>query len=333
MVLVRTFVVASFLAILFGVTAARAQSGKGPPPTAREQERTARYNEGLALAQAGRWEEALPKFQEVVAIRSHPRALVALATAEEKTGRLTAAKRTYAKTQVDARSTGENELAERATSALAALESLLPHVVLRFPSGASDAAVTLDGAPVGASPQGIEVDPGEHRIVVAAAHSRPFEHTFRIAQAERREILVELTPTETQGTNVGMAPAGPPPDRPMARRPPIAVWILGGAGIAATAAGLVVRASAQSDYEDAQGRCVNHRCPLNDDVSQGNTARDRMLTGSILAGVGVTAMAGAGVWWALAATKPGRAGDPPVALSVRAHASTDGCWVRLNGAF
>src|SRR5260370_40799587 len=131
---------AGVLAVALVASPGYAQGADTRPAAAREQERAALYNEGLALVDAGRWDEALHKFQAVVAIRSAPRALVALALAQEKTGKWTAARRTYLKTQADARETGENEIAERASSSLAALAVVMPRVLRRFAAATAHAA-------------------------------------------------------------------------------------------------------------------------------------------------------------------------------------------------
>src|SRR5450631_3529256 len=67
-----------------------------------EARRSALYRDGVSFADAGRWEEAVAKFREVVAIRSAPPALFTLGQAEEHVGRYVSAKRAYAKAQSDA---------------------------------------------------------------------------------------------------------------------------------------------------------------------------------------------------------------------------------------
>jgi hypothetical protein len=307
-----------------------AQGGRA----SREQERTSLYAEGLALAETQRWEDALLKFEQVVAIRSAPRALFALATAQEKTGRLTIAKRTYLKAQADAGQTAEKEMVERVTSALATLESRMPRVLLRLPSGVTGAAVSLDGVPVDVKPEGIEIDPGEHRIVVAVAGHLPYEKTFPIAEGQRKELFVETNPDARPSAMIP-APLVKMPDstRDSGPNPPLPVWILGGAGVVATTIGLIVRANGASDYDDAKAQCSEYpRCTSNDVVTNGNSGRDRMRVGGIVAAVGGVTVVGAGVFWALAASGSRRTSEPH-ALSVRAQASADGCELRLNGAF
>ena len=95
---------------------ARSTAAEGPafPDRAKEQERTSLYREGVSLAEAGRWDEELKRFERVVAIRSAPPALVALATAQEKTDKLASAKRTFLRAEADARAAGDADLAQKA---------------------------------------------------------------------------------------------------------------------------------------------------------------------------------------------------------------------------
>src|SRR3954466_7796473 len=114
----RFFAVAAGMLAMSAVASPALGQAETRPTAVREEERTALYQEGLALAETGRWEDALSKFEKVVAIRSAPRALFALARAEEKSGRWTRAKRTYVKTQTEAEAAQESKLVEEATGAL-----------------------------------------------------------------------------------------------------------------------------------------------------------------------------------------------------------------------
>src|SRR5262245_16871793 len=118
---VRALLLVTVAALGVRGRAARAQETV-LPDEAIERERTGLYKEGVALAEAGRWGEALERFQHVVAIRSAPRALMALAAAEEHVGRLVSAKRTYGKARDDARAEKDDALTTKADAALVALE-------------------------------------------------------------------------------------------------------------------------------------------------------------------------------------------------------------------
>lgn len=78
--------------------------------------------------------------------------------------------------------------------------------------------------------------------------------------------------------------------------------VLGGAGVAASVVGLVLRVTGQNVYDDAVRTCAGDPpyCVSQNDVQRGNDARSRMIAGTITAGVGLAAIAGAGVWWAVA---------------------------------
>jgi PEGA domain len=248
---------------------------------------------------------------------------------------LTAAKRTYLKTQADARDTGETEITQRVSSSLAALELVMPKVVLRVAAAPGGAALTLDGVPIGATAEPIEVDPGEHRVVATATGHQPFERTFEISPRERKEILVELKREPVaDAPRTAETAQGSAPDRDASwSPPPLPVWILAGAGVAATAAGLIVRIEGKSDYDQAvnDGCAGGKICPTQGAADSGNGARDRMIVGSVVAGVGGLAIVGAGVWWGLSA---GSARHPSGgSVSARVSPSADGCSLLVKGNF
>ena len=66
------------IALCLGTSVAAAQ----PQTPDREAERTALYEEGVKLAEASHWPEAVERFQRVVAIRSAPRVRFTLGEAQ-----------------------------------------------------------------------------------------------------------------------------------------------------------------------------------------------------------------------------------------------------------
>src|SRR5262249_45198642 len=150
---------------------------------------------GVALAQAGQWEAARAKFERVVALRSAPRALFALATAQEKLGRFASAKKTYGAARVGAHWSGDGELERRAEAAIAAIEPHQSRIAIRLTGDVAGAQVTLDGGVVQATEQGVEVDPGDHFLVVSAAGRQTFEQRLHVAESGRQEVIVPLRPT------------------------------------------------------------------------------------------------------------------------------------------
>jgi tetratricopeptide (TPR) repeat protein len=285
---------------------AQAQSAGdiAPPSGAREQERTALYRQGLALAEEGRWSEALVKFELVVAIRAAPPALVALARAQEEVGRLALAKRTYHRVLEEAHATPTAPaLVEKATAAITSLEARVPRVVVRIPANVVSPQATIDGQSIAVDARGAEVDPGRHQVVVSASGKTPFEATIVVDQRQVKEIVAVLTPAPSSADERPRAISAVPPANE-ARASEAASdggstrWVLAGGGAAALIAGGIIYGLARSDYNRAASQCPTKiDCPA-DVGTRGNDARTRMFTGEIVGGVGLFAVVGAAGWWA-----------------------------------
>ena len=303
---------------------------------AKEQERTSLYREGVSLAEAGRWDEAQKRFERVVAIRSAPAALVALATAQEKNDKLASAKRTFLRAEADARAGGDADLAQKAERALAALDGRIPRIVVVLPPGTSDARVSVDGSAALVDPKGIEADPGEHRVIVEVPGRPSVEERFVLAPNQRKEITV---PFASDGSRDSAAVGASNPIAAsgdgVSAGPPLASWILGAAGVTASVVGLVVRFNAEAHYDQISPQCLPDGCSSQTQVDEGNAAVDRMLVGSVVAGAGVGLVAGAGLWWALssAASKSETPRAAATAISVAPAPLYRGGGVVLRGAF
>jgi hypothetical protein len=301
--------VAPWLPIVAVLAVPRVAFAAGDPPAGddAERERTTAYAEGVALANAGRWEEAEKRFRRVVAIRAAPPALFTLGQAEEHTGELASAERTYDAALVGARAAGNTEVAEACRRALAAIGPRVPRVVVRLASPAPGAAVTIDGVSV-ASDQATKLDAGEHVVAAQAPGRKPFQTRAKVAPGQSLEVTIQLDPLAAPPPPAGPeAPSSAPPAEARSRLP-LGPLVLGGAGVVATIAGIVVRFAGQSSYDSASGQCGSGGCPQQSTVDAGNGARTQMLVGTIVAGVGIAAVAGAGAWWWSVGTSSGSAG-------------------------
>ncbi len=299
-----------------------------PQPTAGEAQRTALFEEGLHLAEAGRWAEAVERFQRVVAIRSAPRARFTLGQAEEKSGRLASAKASYALSLEEARQTGDEEAAGAAGAALAAIERRVPRLVVQLPPGVAGAQTSVDGRHVELSDQGMELDPGEHRVVVRAPGHKPFDQAVATSEGRTTELRVQLEPELKAAEKASSAEAAVPranvSDDPGLNEdpwgPPAGAWILGTAGLAATAGGAVLYVIGQGAYDEAAAACSEAGCAAPGNADDGNAARGQMIAGDVVLGVGLGALAGAAVWWAVSAgqapTEPAR---PRLGLAVNSN--------------
>jgi hypothetical protein len=272
---------------------------------AKEEERTALYREGVLLAEGDRWGDALQRFERVVAIRSAPPALVALATAQEKVGKLASAKRTYRDAGAQARALGDVALVARADKALGAIESRIARIIVVLPPDAVGAEVRVDGGPISGDSKGTEVDPGEHEVMVTAPGRSTFQQRFVMSPEERKEVAVQF------GSAAGTETAAKTPVPAMSygddvrAGPPVGSWVLGSAGVAASVAGLVMLLNGEARYAESSDECPNSKCGTLGVADEGNAGRDQMRAGYIVGGAGLACLAGAGLWWALASSRPG----------------------------
>jgi len=326
------WVLALGVALWLGAAGGRAE----PPQADREKQRTALYQEGLKHAEAARWDEAVKLFRAVVAIRSAPRVRFTLGQAEEKSGRLASAKASYLQALEEARQKGDEEAAGAAGEALAAIERRVPRVVLRLPAGVDDVAVQVDGQAVAAPDAAVDLDPGEHRLVVQASGRTTFVKTLVATEGRTTELDVRLDPIAGGATMDHAAGGGTAPvedsasddDGGDAWGPPVGAWVLGGVGLAAAGAGLAVYLTGQSVYDEAAEACPTEVCLDPDQAADGNDARDQMIAGGVLLGVGLGALAGAGIWWAVAAA----VGSPePSTARLELMPSPEGFVLRFGG--
>jgi hypothetical protein len=285
-----------------GSAAAQTTAPTNPP---KEEERTALYREGVLLAEGGRWSDALQKFEKVVAIRSAPPALVALATAQEKVGKLASAKRTYVDARAQARALGDAALVAKADKALTAIESRIARIIVVLPPDALGAEVRIDGGAASGDSGGTEVDPGEHEIMVTASGRPTFQQRFVMSPEQRKEVAVQFgSAGGTVPAAKTSAPATSYGDDARAG-PPLGSWVLGSAGVAASIAGSVMLLVGNARYGDVSDQCPNGRCATVGDVDEGNDGRIQMLAGYWVGGAGLACLAGAGLWWALTPSKSG----------------------------
>jgi hypothetical protein len=198
--------------------------------------------------------------------------------------------------------------------------------------------VAIDGTDVPAG-QELEIDPGEHLVVARAPGMTPFEERFRVGPGSRHEVVATFEPQPP-------TPLAPPDARRQtndadasaksAGGPPIGPLVLGGVGVAATAVGVALRVTGQSDYDSASEQCPEAGCPNGELADNGNSARNRMLVGTVVAGVGAAALVGAGIWWVLTPSAKNDAAARPLRfrrVAVGVGGNDETTWVGLRGVF
>jgi hypothetical protein len=267
-----------------------------------EKARTA-FQAAQALYQAGRFADALTKFQEAQALKPHPVIVFNIARCHEQLGALPQALAAY---REYLRLSPEATDRDAVQSSIASLEKRVPRnqqlVVSVEPAAA---VVKVDGKKVGASPATIELPAGEHSLEVSAEGYEPFKRSFTMSAQRPLEMNVSLSakvavvapmvapvvaadaPTRPAELAPLDAPPMPPlvsqPDEP--RRGRTFTWIAGGTAIAsgAVATGLGIAANATAA-----------------DIRSGQVRQTRELDGIATQAQGLAT--GANVAWVVAGT-------------------------------
>jgi hypothetical protein len=261
-------------------------------------ERATLNREGLALADAGKWAEALERFQRVVALRASAKGWFNLARAEEHVGRAASAERDYDKALTLARSASEADVAAAAEGALHELAPRVPHVRahLSVPSRplAAHAHAEVDGQPI-ALDASTAVDPGDHAVGVHADGVAEIVRHVHVAERDQVDLEFDLpgAPAEASRPVEPSRPPEPPaPDAATSGRavgPPLAI---AAAGVIFLASGVVLYVTGKSSYDSELKECTGS-CPSQAIADQGNRGRTSMIAGdALLAGGGAVVAVG-----------------------------------------
>jgi len=252
-------------------------------PTSAE----ALFREGRSLLDAKKYDEACPKLAESHRLEPGAGTLLALALCHEGQGKPATASKELKQASELGQKNGRSDLAAAADKRARALEASVPHLVVHLP--APDAAsyrVRCDGEPVSEVGTPLALDPGEHRVEVAADGKVSRSYVVRISGAGTTEIVVdELQDAAAPvAASVAAAPAKAQP-RPVittAEPPPAAEpnrggaqrtigLVLVGAGVVGLGAGAWFGGQALSQSGEAKRTCpMADSCP-----DAGNEANDR----------------------------------------------------------
>jgi hypothetical protein len=162
-----------------------------------------RFQEGVALHDAKREEEAYGKFSQAYAILKAPAVIFNLARTEELTGRLLDAAahfKQYLALPDQPKVTAE--LRRQARDFLSDVRAKLGHIQVTTAAGAS---LLLDGQPAGTAPppEAIDVMPGAHQLE-ARLGTKSKAATFSVAADQVQAVSLDLSE----------APLPPPPPQP-----------------------------------------------------------------------------------------------------------------------
>jgi hypothetical protein len=209
---------------------------------------------GLTLFDKGDYAGALENFKRAYAMYPVPTLGVFTARSLVKLGRLLEARDLYGKVLDTPLERGADETMKRAVDDArrerADLGPRIPTLTLTVRGATGPIRAILDdkelvpGAPV-------EVDPGDHRVE-ASANGRTERASVRVAESERREVPLDLTPPPPEPAVAPVAEARA--TSPLRTAGFVAVGV-GGAGLA-TGAALGIAAIAEKSSLDSPGVCA-----------------------------------------------------------------------------
>jgi hypothetical protein len=284
------------------------------------------FRESRELYRAGKLSEAVARMLDAYEVASTPVIALEAGRLLVEAGRLVRARdllRGVAGLPASPRESEAGRDARRSAALLATeLDARIPKISLvERPAGVD---VLLDGKPFSpadsAAWQGI--DPGGHTIVVSLDDRACTSIAIALAEGQVRTIDLRDAARACRPAS-SAAPPPPaseaartavdePPSRPAPTRPS-AAWrwggaALAGAGVAAVGAGMYVVFHAKSDYDSVSAGCTPGGCDA-DAFNVRHAAHEQANVATVVAGIGVAAIAGGLLWLVLG--RPGNVGSPP----------------------
>ncbi|MFO0759089.1 MAG: tetratricopeptide repeat protein [Byssovorax sp.] len=305
------------------------------PALAQPSSSKALLEEGVALMDAGKFDEACPKLARSQEIEPDMKTEFRLGQCYEKLGKTATAWRLYREVVDLAHRASRPDREDFARKAAEAIEAKLARIVVLVPAEVASLpglTVEVDGSAVERAvwERGAPVDPGDHRLVVVAEGRRAWAGRRSVKAAEKAEVRV---PALEIGHGPPVEELGRAGDE-LSSRPSVIPGIALGAGaiagFAAGAALLVVSSGKAGDattLSDTIGRGGCSRTPpdgrcaeLTDMARQVDTLHDAGV-GVMIGAAGLTAGAASYfLWRALKgpSSTPGSSDDPYGRLDVRA---------------
>jgi hypothetical protein len=237
------------------------------------------FEDGLRLYDAGRFDEACPKFAESQRMAPAGGTITNLARCHEQQGRLATAVAEYdaalAQAIADRRTDRESFIRER----LLALTPRVPKVTITTAAALpSDVEVRLDATIVTASMREVKlpIDPGNHELRAVGAGTRSWSHSFSIAAGDTLNVEIPALSAASTPTVV---------ERPATLR-----WILLGSGIALGVAGGVALIPYSSAKTTQERECVVSRNYCMSDAGRDAGANARLWAGVSVLGIAAGAV-------------------------------------------
>jgi serine/threonine-protein kinase len=307
------------------------------------------FQAGRDLMNAGKYDEACPKFEASQHLDAGLGTLLFLGDCYEKAGKLASAWATFREAESIASGRSDQARGQIAKTRYSALEPRLSKLWIKVADG-NDAAIVVkrDGEPIPKESWGVALptDAGDHLVEAAEPGKKPWSKTVNVA-GEGANIPVEVPLLEPEPVTASAPPApipapkaatepvAPPPAPNDGSTQRILSYVAGGIGVVGLGLGTYFSVHAGSQKDDSLSHCRKDQPNLCDQT--GVDLRRQALSSADLA---TAFMIGGGVFLAsgvvLFLTAPSsRSEAPPRSASLRlgAAATPAGGHVVLGGDF
>jgi hypothetical protein len=302
-----------------------------PGPAGPDALATARalFSEALRDEEAGRFGDALAKFERVRAVRDTASIEYRIGSCYEGLGQPAPAYRAYLAAQALGASDPQGaEVSHAASDRLDALGRQLARLTLILPNPApADAEVRVDDGVV-ATADPIALAPGRHVVSATASGATPFRTEIALAEGAQVALTVVLQPPPAPQP-VEKPPPAPAPERDSSEA---ARWVTLGGGVALMAVSAILLVVRHNEISDLNHACPRGVCPFGVDENDLEATRNRALVYGpvgVACGVAGIALVGGGIYWIASAHPSADAGQ---AFAVAPMIARGGAGVAFTGA-
>jgi hypothetical protein len=311
--------------LLASVAHAQPPGPAGPDALAAAR---ALFSEALRDEEAGRFGDALAKFDRVRAVRDTASIEYRIGSCYEGLGQPLPAYRAYLGAQTLGASDPQGtEVSHAASDRLNALARQLARLTLIMPNPApTDAEVRVDEGVV-ATADPIPLAPGRHVVSATASGAAPFRSEIALAAGAQVALTVVLQPPAPPVEKPPPAPAPAPANDSLAA----ARWLTVGGGVALMAVSAILLVVRHNEISDLNSACAGGVCPLADENDLKSTRNRALVYGpvGVACGVAGIALVGAGIYWIASAHPSADAGQ---AVAVVPMIARGGAGIAFTGA-
>lgn len=247
----------SALALVAGILCTSTPAWAVSPETLRL------FEQGRALVKDGKYEQAIPKFLESIAIEPTVGALLNLGDCYERLGKPASARRRFLEA-ADLAGESDATRGAEARARAAKLADSVGWVVLarRVHPEAGEPKITIDGESVPSKEARIAVDPGVREVVITYAEARPLKKRVSVRAGESIEVVIEPPlPSKTPKGDEEEKPPSPGEDGGWSTTKAIGFGT-GIAGVVGLGVGITFGVVAAGKKSDLEKSCADYpRCP------------------------------------------------------------------------